>query len=137
MTQTLHVVMGAEGEYSGRSEWPVRAFTDPVRAATHVVQATARANEIINRADALGVPAYGSESAHFHNEFDPSGGRPSAYEGPFVLDEEADRGFRRYYVMPVPLDDDVRASIASAFVTDGTAGRRALAVDGLKKKEQA
>ena len=131
MTQTLYVVMGTEGEYSDRTEWPVRAFVDPLRAADHVVKATARANEIVAQPSLYCT--YTNDPAYV-NEFDPTGGRPSSYEAPFFVDGD-DRGGRvRYYVMDVPLDDDVRDAIAATVVIER--GRRAIALGGAAMTQQ-
>lgn len=46
MTQLIHVVMGMTGEYSDRTEWPVRAYADVTRAQEHVRKAADRAREL-------------------------------------------------------------------------------------------
>ena len=42
----IHVIMGSTGEYSDRSEWPVRAVRDEERAKCIVELATQRAAAI-------------------------------------------------------------------------------------------
>ena len=42
----ISIVMGTTGEYSDRSEWPVRAFLTARRAETYALAAKQRANEI-------------------------------------------------------------------------------------------
>ena len=42
----IYVVMGTTGEYSDKTEWPVKAFFDLSKAEDVVVKATARAAEL-------------------------------------------------------------------------------------------
>jgi len=41
----IYVVMGTTGEYSDKSDWPVIAYTDELKAQQHVINATRKANE--------------------------------------------------------------------------------------------
>lgn len=36
----IYIVMGTTGEYSGRNEWPVKAYRDSRLAESHVTNAT-------------------------------------------------------------------------------------------------
>ncbi len=103
MTQTLYVVMGTTGEYSDRSEWPVRAFIDETAAETLAVLATARAKEIE----------------------DTKGNRYSSIpDGANEHDQQMQMDYTgtKYYIMTVPLDDTVRAAIAVTVQDDVAAG---------------
>ena len=46
MSETVYVVFGETGEYSDRSDWPVKAYLSQQVAQELVVKATARANEL-------------------------------------------------------------------------------------------
>ncbi len=62
----IYVVSGSTGEYSDRSEWPVKAFASKEKAEELVAAATARAKQIeATRPSKYGLPAKGL------NEFDP------------------------------------------------------------------
>lgn len=43
----VYIVFGTTGEYSDRSEWPVKAYLDEVRAQEHVEAASADAREFM------------------------------------------------------------------------------------------
>lgn len=88
-TRTLYVVMGMTGEYSDRHEWPVRAFIDLVDAETLVVKASARAREI---------------------EIKKTNPRVSEFDPQFRMDYTG----TDYYIMEVPLDEEVQAKIVLA-----------------------
>lgn len=47
----IFVVRGQTGEYSDRTEWPVKAFTDEDKAKEFVVQADAIARELYIQAE--------------------------------------------------------------------------------------
>lgn len=87
--RTLYVVMGTTGEYSDRTEWPVRAFLDETKAADLVLRAEAEARQLAYRSD--------------HS-------RKSAADPNFRMDYTG----TEYYIMPVPLDEEVQEAIAHA-----------------------
>lgn len=65
----IYIVMGTTGEYSDRSEWPVKAFYCEKVAQDLVVAATRKAKElevIRNSVSRYDAPKRGS------NEFDPN-----------------------------------------------------------------
>lgn len=118
MTQTLHVVMGTTGEYSDRREWPVRAFLSDAQAEEFVAVADAWLRE---------------HKLHSDHDGDLAGYFEGAIPCPFDSAFSVDYTGTSYYIMPVPLDDDVRQDIAATVVEDVEAGRlpkRALALDG-------
>lgn len=118
--RTLHVVMGTTGEYSDREEWPVRAFLDEAAARLFVARA-----EAWLRARNLHAGA-GSDIWDDRTEADAS---------PFDAGLQVSYTGTRYYLMGVPLDDDVQRAIA-AVVTVDRAARRAIALTGALAGEQ-
>lgn len=106
MSQTLYVVMGQAGEYSDHWTWPVRAFVQVDAARDHVMKATRRAREIA--AARHTVP---HDDPRLVNEYDTAHSS-SFWSDSDGLDVEPDMSpdeGARYYIMEVPLDDDVRA----------------------------
>jgi len=59
--------MGETGEYSDRSEWPVKAFTEEEKAKELILLATAEAGRIANTRDPDSV----SETESEKNPHDP------------------------------------------------------------------
>lgn len=125
MSQTLYVVMGTTGEYSDRSEWPVRAF------ATE-----AGADAFVSELD---------EWLRVHRvHMDQRGELPNYHDRGLLAPEldpkfECDYTGTSYWIMTVPLDDDVRADIAQSVAEDVRAGRmrRGIALEGLEKEENS
>ncbi len=62
----IYVVIGTTGEYSDKTEWPVKAFFDLSKAEDVVVKATARAAEL----DAKRESRY--RAGEEKNEYDPN-----------------------------------------------------------------
>lgn len=121
MTQTLHVVMGTTGEYSDRSEWPVKAFVDEAKAQRFVL-------EVDEWIRVNGLAMSDSPNANPHPDAAARG-----MVNPFDPNMSFDYTGTDYYIMSVALDDDVRQDIAATVVEDVEAGRlpkRALALDG-------
>ena len=58
-TQTLYVVIGESGEYSGYSKWVVAAYGDRQLAETHAERATAMLAEVMHRYPQVYDIAYG------------------------------------------------------------------------------
>ena len=119
----LYVVMGTTGEYSDRSEWPVRSFLSLDKAQAFVLAADTwlRENGIYQGSD----EGVGHELRPETCPFDP--GFSTGYTG------------TGYYVMPVPLDDDTMLEIAVSVDQDLSPSRsRAVQVVGaLGEKEEA
>jgi hypothetical protein len=84
----IYVVMGMCGEYSDRTEWPVKAFTDEGKGKALVENATRRAAELKPIRDEN--PYFNDDKIAKQNEFDP--GMKFDYTG------------TRYYLMPVEMD---------------------------------
>jgi len=87
MDTTIHVVFGSTGEYSDRSEWPVKAFRTEATAQELVLAATKSANEVFaarKRKYSYNVPK-GANPHDPHMEMDYTG--------------------TRYYVVTVALED--------------------------------
>lgn len=89
----IYVVMGTTGEYSDRTEWPVKAFLDEERAKALVLAATERSKEL----QASRATKY--ERPKGVNQYDPS--------------MEMDYTGTEYYLMTVPLcgDETVEAIV--------------------------
>ena len=65
--KTVYLVMGTTGEYSDRTEWPVKAYLDKGKAEQHVEQASKKAAEIdVTRGGCWDYPDKGV------NPFDPN-----------------------------------------------------------------
>lgn len=73
---TIYVVSGSIGEYSDRTEWLVKAFTDEEKAKELVVNATDRARVIAQTIEEDDYGSYYSEPQpiQFRNEFDADSG---------------------------------------------------------------
>lgn len=122
MSQTLYVVMGSCGEYSDRTEWPVRAFVDELKAQEHVAKADGYARE----------HALSSSSAIIDQDWSSSRSAAVA-ANPYDRNMGMDYTGVSYYIMQVDLDDDVRADIAVGVANDAAAGRlrRSIALGGV------
>lgn len=105
---TLYVVMGETGEYSDRSEWPIRAFVDKAKAETFV-----RGGDDFLRAN----------GAHYDSPHAPGHSLP---ENPWGI-SGCDYTGARLYMMEVELDDEVRQEIAASVIE---AGPRVVALSG-------
>jgi hypothetical protein len=88
---TIYVVMGMCGEYSDRTEWPVKAFVNKEKGKALVENATRRSAELqlVREQE----PYVHDEEIAKQNQFDP--GMKFDYTG------------TRYYLMPVDLSDAV------------------------------
>ena len=56
MKKQIFVVYGSTGEYSDHREWYVAAYFSETNAKNHVLQATARANELIAQHGEYNIP---------------------------------------------------------------------------------
>jgi len=74
----IHVVMGSNGEYSDRTDWPVISYFDKEKAEKHVINAEKRVAEIIVQGSAL-------PSAERKNEYDK--GHVVCYDDNYFLYE--------------------------------------------------
>ncbi len=52
--EMVYVVMGSTGEYSDRTEWPVKAYRNEERAKEHVVNAEREAKKLQARYGIIG-----------------------------------------------------------------------------------
>ena len=82
----IYVVFGTTGEYSDRSEWPVKAFRMKRKAVALVTKATDRAKALEQS-----TPEYQHYEAEGQNEFDP--------------DMKMDYTGTTYYICTVELED--------------------------------
>lgn len=97
----VFVVMGATGEYSDHSEWPIAAYLDEATAQTHVQLAQSRANEIRTWRNEKGQEAYLLPYAERpRNEYD--------------YDMQSDYSGTMYYLIAVLLLDSVPGVVIEA-----------------------
>lgn len=64
----IYVVTGSTGEYSDRTEWPVRAFRTQAQAEELVERASARARELFQERESKGGWGYDYSGK---NAYDP------------------------------------------------------------------
>ena len=92
-TKTVHVVIGATGEYSDHREWPVAAYLDEAAAEAHVLRATQRAAEI----------AAGCSDHPYCFRRDDGEHRRTHHENEHDPDMKTDYTGTHYYIWSVPL----------------------------------
>lgn len=90
MTNTIYVVFGTTGEYSDRSEWPVRAFRTEAQAQELIEKASAAAREVFLK----------YESGELHR-WDIDDGDFNPYDSKMQIDYTG----TTYYIYKVELDE--------------------------------
>ena len=101
MSATIHVVFGSTGEYSDRSEWPVRAFRDAAKAEAFEFMSTKWAHELKASIDAHGVcnECYGWDDT---KKTDCPRRQKPAHDPSFRIDYTG----TDYYTVRVELEDE-------------------------------